>query len=330
MKLALIGFGNVGQGLASILRDKGADYGLQVVAVVTGSRGVLYHPDGLDVVALLDTIAMGSLVNYPYQEGLIDDWDAARIVTESNADVIVEASPTNLETGQPALDRCFAAIDVGKHVVLANKGPVAVAYTELMARADQAGVRVLFEGTVMAGTPSIRLATDALEGCEIKEIKGILNGTTNYILDQMERGQSYDDALSQAQELGYAETDPRGDVDGWDAAAKVLILAAVFFNRLMTLEDLDISGISHLTRADIEAARSADRRWKLIASISAEGGQVKAVQLPINDPLAGVGGALNALRYTTDLVGDVTLVGPGAGRIETGYALFSDILNLVK
>src|SRR5699024_344130 len=116
------------------------------------------------------------------------------------------------------LDYCYAALESRKHVVLANKGPVAVAYVELLEKARQAGKRVLFEGTVMAGTPSIRLAMEALAGCTIREARGILNGTTNYILTQMEAGMSYADALAQAQQLGYAEADPAGDVDGWDAA----------------------------------------------------------------------------------------------------------------
>lgn len=334
MKLALIGFGTVGQGLAEILRDKGAEladkYGFkaEIVAVATQSRGTLYHPDGLDIQELLAAIQKGHLDHYPDVPDLTRGWDALTIIRQSNADVMVESSHTNLQTGQPALDYCYAALDSGKHVVLANKGPVAVAYAELMAQARQADKRVLFEGTVMAGTPSIRLAMEALAGCTIREAWGILNGTTNYILTQMEAGMSYADALAQAQQLGYAEADPAGDVDGWDAAGKAIILAAALFNKKLTLADMSVTGISGITADDVEAAHNAGEKWKLIAHITREGGYVAPALVPLSNPLAAVSGATNAITYSTDLLGDVTLVGAGAGRLQTGFALLSDLLEI--
>src|SRR5690606_27480859 len=260
MKIALVGFGVVGQGLAEILRDKASElqenehFSPQIVAVATRSRGTLVCPDGLDILALLNAIEQGNLSHYPDQPNLQRDWDALKIARESNADVLVEASPSNLQTGQPALDLCYAALDSGKHIVLANKGPVAVAYNELRARAAQAGKRLLFEGTVMAGTPSLRLGMQALAGCKITEARGILNGTTNYILTQMESGMSYSDALALAQKLGYAEADPTADVDGWDAAAKAIIVAAALFQKKLTFNDMEVKGISNITSDDVLAA----------------------------------------------------------------------------
>jgi homoserine dehydrogenase len=241
---------------------------------------------------------------------------------------MVESSHTNLQSGQPALDYCYAALESRKHVVLANKGPVAVAYAELLEKARQANKRVLFEGTVMAGTPSIRLAMEALAGCTIREARGILNGTTNYILTQMEGGMSYADALAQAQQLGYAEADPAGDVDGWDAAGKAIILAAALFNKKLTLADMDVTGISGISADDVEAAKNAGEKWKLIAHITREGGYVAPALVPLSNPLAAVSGATNAITYSTDLLGDVTLVGAGAGRLQTGFALLSDLLAI--
>lgn len=329
MKLLLIGFGTVGQGFVQILRDKRADlaarYGFapQIIGVVTGRRGSLYCPDGLDLNALLADFAA-----YPDQPGVERGWSAERLVRESAADVLVEVSPSNLQTGQPALDLCRLALQHGKHVVLANKGPVAVAYAELHALAQAAQRRVLFEGTVMAGTPSLRLGMQALAGCTITAARGILNGTTNYMLTQMEGGKPYADALAEAQALGYAEADPTADVDGWDAAAKAIIVSQAIFGRKLTFAQMQVQGISALTPADIEAARAAGERWKLIAQVTPEGGSVQPQRIPLSHPLAGVSGTTNAITYSTDLLGDVTLIGSGAGRVQTGFAVLSDVLEI--
>lgn len=336
MKLALIGFGVVGQGLAEILRDKGGDlltrshFSGQIVAVATRTRGSLCRADGLDIPMLFNAVDQGHLSHYPDQPGLQREWDALKIARESNADVLVEASPSNLQTGQPALDLCYAALDTRKHVVLANKGPVAVAYEELRGRAARAGKRVLFEATVMAGTPSLRLGMQALAGCRISEVRGILNGTTNYILTQMESGMSYDNALALAQQLGYAEADPSADVDGWDAAAKAIILAAALFDKKLTFADMSVKGISKITSDDVVAARAVGERWKLIARVTPSGGSVRPMRIPAKHPLAGVNGAVNAITYATDLLGEVTLVGAGAGRLQTGFALLSDLLDIQR
>ncbi len=334
MRLLLIGFGAVGQGLAKILRDQ-ADYlrerehfSAQIVGVITRQRGLLYHPDGLDPDALLEAITQGHLEHYPQQSGLIRSGETLELIRSPAADVLVEVSYSNLDDGQPALDYCRAALDSGKHVVMANKGPVALAYAELMEHAQRVGRHIGFEATVMAGTPSLRLGMSALAGCRILAARGILNGTTNYILTQMEGGMPYADALAQAQALGYAEADPTADVEGWDAAGKAVILAAALFNQRLTLDTMPVTGISHLTPEDIEAARAAGERWKLIASVTPEGAQVEPVRLPGSHPLAQVSGAVNAVTYTTDLLGDVTLVGPGAGAVATGFGLLSDLLAI--
>lgn len=353
-KLALIGFGTVGQGLAEILLAKGdalADrYGVrfQVVAVSDLLKGSLYDPAGLDLAALLDLARRtGKLHDYAGQRpgrALQSGWDSLRTIRESNADTVVEISWTDVQTGQPAIDHVKAAFAGGKHAVLTNKGPVALAYRELAELAAAHGVLFRFEGTVMSGTPTIRLAQSALAGCEIREIQGILNGTTNYILTQMEGGQSYADALAEAQRLGYAEADPTADVEGWDAAGKAVILANVLMGGTLRVADVDRTGISGLTLADVAAAKAAGERWKLVARVWREAGEaagpivadtgarasVRPTRLPLSHPLAGVAGAVNACTFTTDLLGDVTLVGPGAGRMETGYAVLGDLLEIVR
>ncbi|HEX2621325.1 MAG TPA: homoserine dehydrogenase [Phototrophicaceae bacterium] len=334
MNVLLIGFGNVGQGLISILKDKRNalreqyQFTPRIVGVVTRSRGTLYSIDGLDLDVLLQNVETGSLDNYPDSPDLRRDLDATSLIQQPDVDVVIEASPSNFETGQPALDLCYAALDAGKHLILANKGPVAVDYAGLQRRAALQGCGFYFEGTVMAGTPSIRLAMEALAGCTITRVRGILNGTTNYILTQMENGLSYADALQQAQALGYAETDPTADVDGWDAAGKLMILSAALFSIKPNLKDMSVSGISKITLEDVRAAQVAGERWKLIAEGIPTGASVRAIRLPLTDPLTGVAGATNAITYTTDLMGDITLIGAGAGRVQTGFALLSDLLAI--
>ena len=334
MRIALIGFGNVGQGLATILRDRSAalaaDYGFrpQLVAVATRSRGTLVRAEGLDPIGLLEAIAAVSLDRYPDQAGLERDWDAARIARDLAADVLVEASPSDLETGSPALNLALTALASGKHVVLANKGPVVVAYPELMDAAQSAGREVLFEATVMAGTPSLRLAREALAGGGITRARGIINGTTNYILTQMENGMTFADALAQAQAIGYAEADPTADVDGWDAAGKARILSGALFGKPRAFGEMRVEGIRGLTPDDIESARAAGERWKLIADITPEALSVAPARIPLTHPLASVMNGTNAITYSTDLLGDVTLVGAGAGGVQTGFGLLSDLLAL--
>jgi homoserine dehydrogenase len=334
MKLALIGFGVVGQGLARILLDKADElrneqqFTGEIVAVATRSRGTLYQPNGLSIPKLLDAIGRGSLNQYPDEARLARNQDILTLIRECSADAVVECTHTDFQSGQPAADYCAAALESGKHVVLANKGPVAVAYAELRALAAKTGKRLLFEATVMAGTPCIRLAQTALAGCRIEEARGILNGTTNYILTQMEGGLSYADALADAQRLGYAEADPTADVSGRDAVGKLLILSQALFNRKLTIDQVAMTGITGITPADIEAARAAGERYKLIARVSREGCSVRPERIPTSDPLAAVSGATNAITYQTDLLGPVTLVGAGAGGIQTGFGLLADLLAL--
>lgn len=184
----------------------------------------------------------------------------------------------------------------------------------------------------MSGTPALRLGMELLGGAGIRRVQGILNGTTNYILTQMESGAAYEAALAEAQAKGYAEADPSGDVEGHDAAGKVVILANLLLGLPLTMEDVACEGITGLTPEDIRAAQEAGERWKLIGLVERtdEGhrASVKPTRLPLAHPLASVSGATNAITYTTDLLGDVTLVGPGAGRVETGYALLGDVLGI--
>lgn len=335
-KLAIIGFGNVGQGLAGILVQKhqflkqrfGVD--IQIVAVCDQLKGSVANPDGLDPAALLAAIEQdGHLNNIEAPER---DWNAEQTIAQSGATMLVELAYTDLKTGEPALSHVKQALRQGMHISMTNKGPVALQYTELQHLAKEQGVKIGIEGTVMSGTPALGLGQTMLAAAGIEKIQGILNGTTNYILGEMEKGQDYSAALKQAQELGYAEADPTGDVEGHDAAAKVVILGNLMMGLSLKLSDIDCTGISQITPADIADAKAQNCHWKLIGAVEPAGAEYRASVQPqmISDdhPLASISGATNAITYSTALLGDVTLVGPGAGRVETGYAVVEDILGV--
>ncbi|MEO1290514.1 MAG: homoserine dehydrogenase, partial [Chloroflexota bacterium] len=271
----------------------------------------------------------GTLAHYPDEDRLERDFvDALDLIQNRDADVLVEVSPTNIRTAMPAMQHLQEAIATGKHIVTANKGPVAIGFKALLQRAKEANLHIRYESTLMAGTPAIATGLETLAGSTIQSARGIVNGTTNYILTEMENGLTYDDALSRAQQLGYAETDPTADVEGYDAAAKVLIMLNAFFGIEASLDDIDVMGITSITPEAILAATEAKERYKLIASATPQGGQVKLVRLPLNDPLAHIKGATNALTIKTDLMGDVTVMGAGAGQQETGLGLLADLLAI--
>jgi len=335
-RLAFIGFGTVAQGLCEILLEKGdmlKELGLtcEVVAVSDVMKGSVYDENGLDIGKLLEMASKGEdLGNYPTG---VKGMDSLTTITDTNADTIVEVTYTDVKTGEPATTHVRAALNAGKNVVSTNKGPTVKHVAELVELAKENGVHYGFEGVVLAGTPVLNLARYTLAGNRITGFKGIMNGTTNYILTRMEEGMPYGDALAKAQELGYAEADQTGDVEGWDALGKVVILSNVVLGKRVGLDDVEREGITGITVEDIESARSAGERWKLIGSaeITPEGkftASVKPMRLPLSDPLAGVGEAINALTFNTDELGPVTIVGPGAGKRETGFALLIDLLNM--
>jgi homoserine dehydrogenase len=224
-------------------------------------------------------------------------------------------------------------LNVGKNVVSTNKGPVVKQVGSLLQLAKKNNAFYGFEGVVLAGTPALNLVEYTLAGNNIKGFKGILNGTTNYILTRMEENMSYEDALKKAQDLGYAEADPTGDVEGLDALGKVVILTNVVLKKRIGWQDVERKGITDITIEDINKARAEGMRWKLIGSAEIQDdGNIKArvqpIKLPLSDPLAGVNEATNALTFFTDELGPVTIVGPGAGRRETGFSLLIDLLNI--
>jgi len=336
-KLAFIGFGTVGQGLTEILLEKKDmlaekfDFHWTVVAISDIMKGSVYDENGLDMKRILELVKAGKKLD-KYPSG-IKGMNSIETITKTNADTIIEVTFTDVKTGEPALTHIKTALNAGKNVISTNKGPVVKQAVDLLELANSKNVHYGFEGVVLSGTPALNLAKYALAGNKITGFKGILNGTTNYILTRMEEGMSYEDALKKAQDLGYAEADPTGDVEGLDALGKVVILTNVVLGKKITWQDVERKGITGISKADVEKAKAEGKRWKLIGSAEIQpNGSVKAKvwpeKLSLSDSLAGVCEAINALTFYTDELGPITIVGPGAGRRETGFALLIDLLNI--
>ncbi len=347
LRVSLIGFGVVGQGLAELLHAKHPmlqqEFGLDItlVSVANARHGFIYRKEGLDIPTLLELAATGQpLTNHPN----IQHWQKTiegLQVTGKEGDVLAEVTGTNLRDAEPGISHIRAALSQGMHVITANKGPMALAAPELFSLAQQHGVQLRIESTVMAGTPVISTLCEGMAGTRVQSMRGILNGTTNYILSAMATGRDYMETLQEAQAQGYAEADPTADVEGYDAVAKTLILASVVFKQQLRPDQVIRQGIPTITRQQMQQAVEQGKRIKLIASLrllpahEAQNStlleaKVEPMELPLSDPLAHVDGVLNAITILTDTLAEVTIIGPGAGRLQTGQGLLTDLLTIAR
>lgn len=334
MRICLMGFGAVGQGLAQVISMKNDDlkekYGMDLKLVaVSDTSGSVINEEGLDVDLLLESKARtGKVCKYP--EYGIPDVANYKTMDMVDYDVLVELTPTNIVDGEPAKSLIIKALKDGKNVVTSNKGPLALYFKELMDLAQDKGLQFKYEASVGGAMPIINFAQDNLPGCEIESIMGILNGTTNFILSRMTReGSSYEQTLQEAQVLNIAETDPTQDVEGTDAACKTVILANTIFGTDFTLDDVDVQGISHITAEAIDLAKKEGYLIKLIAEVTPYSLKVSPRLVKEDSPYA-VEGTLNMATFKTDLADEVSVVGLGAGSLETASALLSDLVNIWK
>jgi homoserine dehydrogenase len=289
VKIIYVGFGIVSQGLAEIILRNNSivplakNLEIQTVGILDTIKGSKIDANGINMQQILANATKG---NYSLlTENILD---IPKAIQEINADIIIEASFTDIKTGQPARSHIETALSSDKHVVTTNKGPFALGYKHIFNLAKRKGKRLAIEGTVMSGTPIINVLNNGLLGSDITAVSGIMNGTSNYILSKMEVGMSYNDALSQAQKLGYAEADPTSDVEGLDTLAKVLILANVVFDVQLIQENIEIKGISKVTLSDVKEAAADNKRWKLIGSVWKDNkgtvhGSVCPKLIPMND-----------------------------------------------
>jgi len=312
--VALLGYGTVGSAVERLLRESADE-----IERATGHR--------LRVVR--------ALVRDPAKErpalaapGLLTD-DFAAIRDDSEVAVVAEVMGGVEPTGGYVLELLRA----GKPVVSANKQLVARRGAELFAAASAAGVQLRFEASVCAAIPVVKVLREALVATHVHRILGIVNGTTNFVLTEMEAGRSYDEALAEAQRLGFAEADPTEDVSGADAAAKMAILATVAFGSRVELADVVTTGIETLTEAHVRAARELDAVVRLVGAAELADGRVDVRVRPAligrHHPLAAVEGAFNAVMLNGDAIREIVLEGPGAGGIETASAVVSDLVSVV-
>jgi len=331
MRMILIGYGIVGQSLARIFTQRRAEliknYGFhpRVVAIVDRG-GAAVNPKGLNLEKTLSMKAEKGTVAAHHERGH-PGMSALNVIEDVDAEAIVEATPTNIKDGEPGLSHIKTALKTGKHVVTTNKGPLALALPVLTELADYNKVYLRFSGTVGGGTPVLDLAKRCLIGDRILSIRGILNGTTNYILTEMDgKHITFEEALNNAKELGYAEADPSMDVDGLDAACKLVIMANWIMNKRVTLKNVSVQGIRNVTLQALREAAKRDCTIKLIGSVN-DNLKVAPTEISKQNPLC-VGGVLNAVTFVSEFAGEETIIGRGAGGMETASAILRDLLDI--
>ena len=332
MKLILAGFGTVGQGVAKILKAKNNfiksrfDEGFEIVGV-SDSKGAIYDSKGLNLDLLLKIKQeKGMINNYPGAKIL----DSNEELIDEDADVLIEMTPTDIKTGGAGMSNMLGAFKTGKHVVTSNKGPLALNFKCLKNESTKNGCLFYYDATVGGATPIISLAKELLTRVTIKSFQGILNGTCNYILSRMTKEEApFELILREAQQLGYAEADPTYDVDGIDAACKLVILANSIMETDATLKNVKVKGIRKITEDAVKLAKKDGKVIKLIGEI----GQGKLEVCPRLVPkghLLDVSGTLNVGLFRTDFAGEIAIVGRGAGQMETASTILKDLIAILR
>ena len=310
MKTAILGYGNIGSGVAEVLRIN-AD----CVARRAG--------EPLEVKYVLD---LRDFPGDPLEKRVVHD--IQRILEDEEVKIVVET----MGGTKPAYEFVKACLQAGKHVATSNKELVAKHGAELMQIAEENKINFMFEASVGGGIPIIRPLNECITSDEVDEISGILNGTTNYMLTRMLKdGMDYGDALRQAQELGYAERNPEADVEGHDSCRKISILASLVFGKQVDSEQVYTEGITALTAQDMIYARHMRRRIKLLATAREENGRVYAMVAPVmlnsEHPLYGVNDVINGIMVRGNVIGSLMFTGAGAGKLPTASAVVADMVE---
>jgi homoserine dehydrogenase len=337
MKALFVGFGNVGQKVVEILfveREKHPrvhSLDLSIIGIVTNSRGSLVNYQGVDCVKGLQEIR--DVGRFSWTNFELTNIKGLEAVQQLEYDVLVELSTLSIAgRGEPAVSHVREALKRGKHVVTANKGPAAFAYDELRSLAEQHKVCFLHESTVMDGTPVFNMARHGLKGCTITGVSGVLNSTTNFVLSRMEKGESVEEAVKVAQKEGFAEADPRNDLEGWDAAAKISVLANALMSASITPLDVDRQGITHVTVADAQNAVKAGKNLKLICSAKRNGEGVKArvrlEEIERGHPFAPIRESGSILMIETDLLAPFVIAETDPTLYDTAYGVINDLMSL--
>lgn len=328
MRVLIAGFGTVGQGIAEVIgmRQKlfSSEFGQKVEIIgAFDSSSFAGNPRGLDPAELVSRKKTSGKVGVKRAD------DMVKLIGELDYDTLIETTPTNVVDSEPGLTYISTALNAGKNVITSNKGPLALKFRELCRTAEKNGVQLRYEASVGGAMPIINLSRELLRGEQIYSLRGILNGTCNFILNRMkDEGLPFEQALREAQELGYAERDPTYDIDGVDSAAKLAILANAIFGMNVTYHDVARTGIRNISEEAIAMASEQNKVIRLIGEIGGNKLEVSPRLVPAGHPLS-IGGTLNIVQLITDLAGEVTVAGRGAGRMETASAILSDIIAIL-
>lgn len=335
--LALIGFGNVGQALARLLYRKAEelqseyDITFKITAISTGSHGRAINPDGLDIDKVMSISQPGGMLDSLSTVSVPED--TLTFITASGAEVMFENTPVNYDTGQPAIDHIRAALEHGMHAFTANKGPVVHGFDQLSKLAREKGKKFYFESTVMDGAPIFSVFRE-LPAANVHRISGVLNSTTNLIFSRMEAGETFDQAIAYAQQIGIAESNPSGDVMGWDAAVKLAAMVTVIMGVPMVPQQVEREGISKVVNSlSITIARSSGKRWKQICTAERHGDQVRAQVkpelIPHTHPFYNIEGTSSIVQFESDVLGNLSIIETDPSPDTTAYGLLADFINAV-
>jgi homoserine dehydrogenase len=318
MRVALIGYGNVGHAFARLLEKVRGSFPFRIVAIQTLRHGAAYDPHGLPVEPAFGPCAAS-----------IDEF-----LDRAQAEVAVEITSLNPATGEPASSHIRAAFARGMHVITANKGPIAHGFAALRDEAARAGVMFRFESTCMDGAPVFNMVRDHLPGVQILGFTGVLNSTSKVVLDAMRAGRSMEEGIREAQRMGIAETDASYDIDGWDSAAKTAALANVLMDAVVTPLQVERRGIGKLTTAAVQELANKRKTVMLVSRAKRTAAgiklRVRAEVLDDYDMLATATGTSNLLLLHTDLMGTVGTVSIAPGVDQTAYGVFSDLVDIAK
>ncbi len=338
IKVALVGFGNVGKALARLLEKKQAllntKYGFSttITGIATAHHGMMIDPSGIDLNHVFDHLNNGNSLDElcitPLPSSIPD------FIKTVQADVLFENSPVNHHTGQPAADHLKTALECGMHAITANKGPVVHAYNTLTSLANEKQRRFLFESAVMDGAPIFSLFRGPLPAVELRGFFGILNSCTNLLLEMMEEGKTFAEAVEYGKSIGITETDPSADIDGWDAAIKVAALSTVLMGIPLKPDQIERSGIREITPQMIREALDAGERWKLVCSARREGNSVTAKVAPqrvkSSSPLFSINGTSSFVQFEMDTLPGLGILESNPGPETTAYGLLADLINAVR
>ncbi len=339
ISISIMGFGNVGQAFANLLLAKQSvfkndyDVELTVTGIYTKNHGTAINSGGVNLKRALEFISQGTSLTNLSEASQVFNPD--NFINDNSAEIFIECTPLNPFDGQPALNYNRMALNRGKHVVTANKGPLVYGFTELSKLAADRNKGFFFESAVMDGAPIFSLFRETLPLVELKGFTGILNSCTNYLLDLMNTGTSFNEAIIQAQKIGIAETDPSADIDGWDATMKVTALINVLMGIPISPDQIARNGIREISPEMINAALDKGQKWKLICTAKRQGSRIieASIQPQIVNPdsqFYHINGTSSYVQFETDVLPGLGILEKDPGPVTTAYGILSDVVSILK